>query len=428
MGHGDTTLGQALAGGLPERTQGPRVVLVAHSFGSPGSTFILFRCAYADDADERTDKPMRDFSDELAGLRKRLNEAHDYLNLDKLRASRPQLETEASRPDLWDDPARARKVTGELAALNDDVDTFDGLAERIEEAETLFELGREEGDDSVVAELAELLAGVERDFDRLEIASLFTGEYDDHSAVCEIHSGAGGADAADWAEMLLRMFIRWAERKGFYVELDSVTPGTEAGISSATFIVKGQNAYGLLRGEQGTHRLVRISPFNAQGKRQTAFAGFSAVPLIEDSDNVNIEIDEKRDLRIDRYRSSGAGGQHVNVTDSAIRITHLPTGTVVSCQNERSQHQNKDRAMQILKAKLVDLERRQRSEELAKVTGEKTMADFGTQIRSYVLHPYQMVKDLRSEHETGNVDGVLDGDLDPFIEAYLRFERGSSSN
>lgn len=366
---------------------------------------------------------MRDFSDDLAGLRKRLDEANTYLKIDKLRTEKPQLETEAARPDLWDDQERAKKVTGELSALNDDLDKYDGLEGQIEEAETLYEMAREEGDDSLEGEIDGVIAEVRKQFDQLELRSLFTGEYDDHSAVCEIHSGTGGTDAADWAEMLLRMFIRWGERKGFNVELDSVTPGTEAGISSAIFIVNGRNAYGLLKGEQGTHRLVRISPFNAQGKRQTAFAGFSAVPLIEDSDNVDFEIDEK-ELRIDTYRSSGAGGQHVNVTDSAVRITHLPSGTVVSCQNERSQHQNKDRAMTILKAKLIELDRRKREEEMAKVTGEKTMADFGTQIRSYVLHPYQMVKDLRSEYETGNVDGVLDGDLDPFIEAYLRFQRG----
>ncbi|MBI2704238.1 MAG: peptide chain release factor 2 [Actinobacteria bacterium] len=369
---------------------------------------------------------MKDFSDDLASLRKRLDEARTYLKIDELRSQQPQLETEASRPDLWDDPDRARHVTGELAAMTDDLESYDSLDGKIEEAETLFELGREEGDDSVEPEIAALAAEVDRRFDALELRSLFTGEYDDHSAVCEIHSGAGGTDAADWANMLLRMFLRWSERKGFQVELDSVNPGTEAGISSATFIVKGRNAYGMLKGEQGTHRLVRISPFNAQGKRQTAFAGFSAVPFIEDSDDIDFEIDEK-DIRVDTYHSSGAGGQHVNVTDSAIRITHFPTGIVVSCQNERSQRQNRERAMQILKAKLVDVERRRRAEEMAKVTGEKTMADFGTQIRSYVLHPYQMVKDLRSEHETSNVDAVLDGDLDQFIESYLRYERAQAS-
>jgi peptide chain release factor 2 len=369
---------------------------------------------------------MRDFTDELKGLRQRLDEAGGYLKVSELRAARPQLETEASRPDLWDDPDKARQVTAELQAAVDDIDTYDGLASRIDDAETLAELAREEGDDSVEPEIADTIAAITAEFDTLELRSLFTGDYDDHDAICEIHSGAGGTDAADWAEMLLRMYLRWAERRGFDVELDSATDGTGAGISSATFIVKGRNAYGLLRGEQGTHRLVRISPFNAQGKRQTAFAGFSTVPMLDDADDIDLEIDDK-DLRIDTYHSSGAGGQHVNVTDSAVRITHLPTGTVVSCQNERSQRQNKERAMQILRAKLADLERQKRAEEMAEITGEKTAADFGTQIRSYVLHPYQMVKDLRSDHETGNIDGVLDGDVDPFIEAYLRWRRGSDA-
>jgi peptide chain release factor 2 len=369
---------------------------------------------------------MKDFTDELKALRQRLDEAAGYLKVDELRAALPQLETEASRPDLWDDPDKAVAVNAELQAAVDDLATFDDLANRIDEAETLAELAREEGDDSVEPEIADEIAAVTAEFDTLELRSLFTGDYDDHDAVCEIHSGAGGTDAADWAEMLLRMYLRWAERRGFEVELDSATDGTGAGISSATFIVKGRNAYGLLRGEQGTHRLVRISPFNAQGKRQTAFAGFSAIPMLEDADDVDVEIDDK-DLRIDTYHSSGAGGQHVNVTDSAVRITHLPTGTVVSCQNERSQRQNKERAMQILRAKLAELERQKRADEMAEITGEKTAADFGTQIRSYVLHPYQMVKDLRSDHETGNIDGVLDGDVDPFIEAYLRWRRGSDA-
>jgi peptide chain release factor 2 len=367
---------------------------------------------------------MRDFSDDLALLRKRLEESRTYLGIDELRTALPQLETEASRPDLWDDPDRARQVTGELSAAMGDIELFDELDGKLEEAETYFEMGREEHDDSVVGDIEAILASVRRSFDELELRSLFTGEYDDHDAVAEIHSGAGGADAADWAEMMLRMYIRWAERRGYSVELDAVTPGQDAGISSATFIVKGRNAYGALKGEQGTHRLVRIGPFNAQGKRQTAFAGFSAVPFVEE-DETDLVIDDK-DLRIDTYRSSGAGGQHVNVTDSAVRITHIPTGIVVSCQNERSQHQNKDRAMQVLRARLADVERQQRADEMAQVTGEKSSADFGTQIRSYVLHPYQMVKDLRTEHETGNVDAVLDGDLDPFIEAYLRLQRSQA--
>jgi peptide chain release factor 2 len=364
---------------------------------------------------------MRDFTDDLADLRRRLDEAAGYLRIDELRRSRPQLETEASRPDLWDDPDLARRINGELAAVNEDLDLWDGLAGRIDDADTLFELGRDEHDDSVETELVETITSVGAAFDELELRSLFTGEHDEADAICEIQSGSGGADAQDWANMLLRMDLRWAERAGYQVELDEVSPGSEAGISSATFLVKGRHAYGRLRAEHGVHRLVRISPFNAQGKRQTAFAALKVTPFLDDVPD--IEVDDK-DLRIDTYRSSGAGGQHVNVTDSAVRITHLPTGIVVSCQNERSQHQNKDRAMQILMAKLAERQREEREQELVDIRGAQRSVDFGSQIRSYVLHPYQMVKDLRTEHETGDVDGVLDGDLDPFIEAYLRWMRG----
>jgi peptide chain release factor 2 len=367
---------------------------------------------------------MRDFSDELSALHKRLDDAFGYLRIEELRRQRPQLETEASRPDLWDDADKARSVTGELAATVSDIELFESLAREVSDVETLHELAREEGDASLEGEIAEAVAGLDRRFGELELRALFTGDYDEHDAVCSLNSGEGGTDSQDWAEMLLRMYRRWAENRGFEFELDEVTPGQEAGISSATFIVKGRHAYGLLRSEKGTHRLVRISPFNAQGKRQTAFAALSVVPFIEEAES-EIVIDDK-DLRVDVYRSSGAGGQHVNVTDSAVRLTHLPTGIVVSCQNERSQHQNKDRAMSILKARLADLERQKREEELDAIAGPKTRVGFGTQIRSYVLQPYQMVKDLRSGHESGNPSAVIDGDLDPFMEAYLQWERSGA--
>lgn len=366
---------------------------------------------------------MRDVSDDISGLRKRHAEAASYLKVDELRARRPQLETEASRPDLWDDADRAREVTGELSSVTDDLGRYDALGERIDDAETLAELADEEHDDSVAAEIEASLSALTDDFGRLELRSLFTGEHDECDVIGEIQSGEGGADAQDWANMLLRMYLRWAERRGLDVELDEVSAGSEAGISSATFLVKGRYAYGLLRAEHGVHRLVRMSPFNAQGKRQTAFAALKVTPFLEDVPD--IVIDDK-ELRIDTYRSSGAGGQHVNVTDSAVRITHLPTGTVSSCQNERSQHQNKDRAMQVLRAKLAELERLKREEELDVIRGVQHSVGFGSQIRSYVLQPYQMVKDLRSEHETGNVEGVLDGDLDEFMEAYLRWQRARS--
>jgi peptide chain release factor 2 len=363
---------------------------------------------------------MRDVSDEISALRKRHAEAAIYLRVDELRARRPQLETEASRPDLWDDADAARAVTGELSSVVDDLDRYDAYAERLNDIDTLAQLAHEEGDDSVAAEIEESLARLAADFAALELRSLFTGEHDQRDALGEIQSGEGGADAQDWANMLLRMYLRWAEQRGFDVELDEVSEGSEAGISSATFLVRGRHAYGLLRAEHGVHRLVRMSPFNAQGKRQTAFAALKVTPFLEDVPD--IVIDDK-ELRIDTYRSSGAGGQHVNVTDSAVRITHLPTGTVTSCQNERSQHQNKDRALQMMKSKLADLERRRREEELDAIRGVQSAVGFGSQIRSYVMQPYQMVKDLRTDHETGNVDGVLDGALDEFMEAFLRWQR-----
>lgn len=364
---------------------------------------------------------MRDFSADLGDLHRRVDDARGYLRIDELRARRPQLETESGRPDLWDDQERAKQVTAELSAVTDDLEAYDGLLARIEDAETLVEMGREEGDDSLEPEIEEAMESIASDLSRIELRSLFSGEYDERDAICELHSGEGGADASDWANMLLRMYLRWAEQHGFDAEIEAVTEGTEAGISSATFLVRGRYAYGWLRSEHGVHRLVRISPFNAQGKRQTAFAALEVVPLLDDAET-DVEVDDK-DLRVDVYRSSGAGGQHVNVTDSAVRVTHLPTGIVVSCQNERSQHQNKDRCMTMLKAKLADLERQKRAEELDSIRGEQRSVGFGSQIRSYVLQPYQMVKDLRSDYEVGQVDTVLDGDLDPFMEAFLGWQR-----
>lgn len=367
---------------------------------------------------------MRDFSDDVSALQRRLGEARVYLRIEELSARRPQLETEASRPDLWDDPDLARKINGELSACTEDLELFERLDSRIDDAATLYELAREEGDESLEPEIDDALSTLRQEFEELELRALFTGEYDDLGAICEIQSGEGGADAQDWANMLLRMFLRWSEKRGFDVELDEVSPGNEAGISSATFLVNGRHAYGRLRSEHGVHRLVRMSPFNAQGKRQTAFAALKVTPFLEDVPD--IEIDEK-DLRIDTYRSSGAGGQHVNVTDSAVRITHMPSGIVTSCQNERSQHQNKDRAMQILMAKLAEKQREERLADLSNIRGEQRSVGFGSQIRSYVMQPYQMVKDLRSGYEVGNVESVFDGDLDGFMEAYLQWERSSSA-
>jgi peptide chain release factor 2 len=364
---------------------------------------------------------MRDLTDDLKALRVRLNEAEGYLKLDELRARRPQLEAEASRPDLWDDAERAKRVTGELASVTDDIAQYDGLATRLDDAETLHDLAREEGDDASLAEVEHALGGLDADLRRIELRSMFSGEHDDSDALVTIQAGEGGVDAQDWAEMLVRMYSRWAERRGFDVEVDELTPGTEAGLSSAELIVKGRYAYGYLQAERGVHRLVRISPFNAQGKRQTAFAALQVVPMLDDGDT-SVDIDE-RDIKMDVFRASGAGGQHVNKTSSAVRLTHVPTGIVVSCQVERSQFQNRDRGMAMLKAKLADLERQKREAELDEIRGDQQRVGFGSQIRSYVLQPYQMVKDLRSEHETGNVSAVLDGDLDPFMEAYLQWRR-----
>jgi peptide chain release factor 2 len=363
---------------------------------------------------------MRDYTESLADLRHRVDDARAYLQIDAARARLAELEDEASRPDLWDDQDQARKVTTELARVRDDLELIDGLEERLSELETLFELGREEGDDSVVAEIDAGIVTLKADLDRLELRSLFSGEHDERDAICEIHSGAGGTDAQDWAEMLLRMYMRWAESRGFDVELDEVQGGTEAGITSATFIVKGRYAYGLLRGEKGVHRLIRISPFDANARRHTAFASFDAVPALEQAEEPEIDPNE---LRIDTYRSSGAGGQHVNVTDSAVRITHIPTGIVVSVQNERSQIQNRAKAMQILAARLAERQRVERQQELEALSGEKREVAFGNQIRSYTLAPFQLVKDERTRYETGNVRAVLDGELDPFVEAYLQWHR-----
>jgi len=364
---------------------------------------------------------VRDLSADLAELRRRLSESCKDLGLDAKRARLGELEKQASDPSLWDDQNDARKVTSELALMKDDIDLLDGLDARLSDLEVLYDLAREEADDSVETELEGGLTAITKEFDALELRSLYSGEHDERDAVCEVHSGAGGTDAQDWAEMLLRMYLRWAERRGFSVEVEEITAGQEAGITSATLIVRGRFAYGLLLAEKGVHRLVRISPFDSQARRHTAFASFEAVPFLEEASE-EVDIDEK-DLRIDTYRSSGAGGQHVNVTDSAVRITHLPTNIVVSCQNQRSQHQNKDVAMKILAAKLAERARQERRAELEAIAGEQREVTWGSQIRSYVLQPYQMVKDLRTDHESGNVTGVLDGDLDGFMEAYLRWRK-----
>jgi peptide chain release factor 2 len=366
---------------------------------------------------------VRDFSDDFGALRARLDEARQYLRVDWGRDRVRELEAIASAPDLWDDPERARAITTELSNVKADVDLWDDLASRLDDAVVLDEMAREENDESQADEIISSITSISRTFADLELRALFAGEYDELDAICEVHAGEGGTDAQDWAEMMVRMYRRWAERHGFDVEIDEVSEGGEAGILSATFIVKGRYAYGWLRSEQGTHRLVRMSPFDSAHRRQTSFASLDVTPMVDDPGDV--VIDEK-DLRVDTYRSSGAGGQHVNVTDSAVRITHLPTGVVVSCQNERSQTQNKARAMQVLVAKLAERQREEHRASLQEISGSGGKAEMGSQIRSYVMAPYQLVKDLRTEHETGNVESVIaNGDLDPFMEAFLRHERAS---
>ncbi|WP_419841925.1 peptide chain release factor 2 [Candidatus Poriferisodalis sp.] len=364
---------------------------------------------------------MSDLSDALDALDRRVREAHQYLGVEEARATANSLEAEASEPSLWDEPDRARTVTTRLSHVRDDIGRWERARAEVDDAKAMAELAAEADDAELLGELDDIVTAADGLLTDIELLALFGGEHDENDAVCEINSGAGGTDACDWAEMLLRMYQRWAERNDFAVELTEATDGGEAGISSATFLVKGRHAFGFLAAERGVHRLVRISPFDSQSRRHTAFASLSVVPFFDHvSDEVPID---EGDLRIDTYRSSGAGGQHVNVTDSAVRITHLPTGIVVACQNERSQHQNKDRAMQMLASKLADRQRQEREAEVAALAGEQRDVAWGSQIRSYVLHPYQQVKDLRTGMEVGNVDAVLDGDLSGLMEAYLRWHR-----
>jgi peptide chain release factor 2 len=326
---------------------------------------------------------------------------------------------------LWDDPARGQAITSKLSRLKSEVDRYDRLMTQIDDAVAIDELLAEESDADLAKELSSSVASLEGEVEKLELAALLSGPYDASDAIATINAGAGGTESQDWAEMLLRMYTRWAERDGFNAEVDDIQHGDEAGIKSATFTVSGTNVYGLLSAERGVHRLVRISPFDAQKRRHTSFASLDVIPMLEESDEEDIEIPPD-ELRIDVYRSSGPGGQSVNTTDSAVRITHIPTGLVAACQNERSQLQNKAVAMRILKARLAELERQKRDEEMDSIRGERKAVDFGSQIRSYVLAPYQMVKDHRTDQEIGDPQRVLDGDIDRFIEAELRRRAAAS--
>jgi peptide chain release factor 2 len=335
--------------------------------------------------------------------------------VEALREEVAGLGEEMSSPGFWDDQEEAKRVSSRFSRVQGRIQLLEGLRESLSDSEELLEMAEEDGE--LLPEVEEELGRVERVLEEQEVARLFAGEYDDGDAILTINPGAGGVDSQDWAEILARMYRRWAERRGFELEVIEYTEGEEAGIKSATFTVSGEYAFGLLSAERGVHRLVRISPFDAGGRRHTSFASVAVAPVVGEA--VEVEIEEK-DLKVDTYRASGAGGQHVNKTDSAVRITHLPTGIVAQCQNERSQHQNREVAMRVLRARLFELEREKREREIAAQSGDKAEIEWGSQIRSYVLHPYKLVKDHRTGEETANVDRVLDGDLDAFVYAYLK--------
>jgi peptide chain release factor 2 len=358
-----------------------------------------------------------DFADQLKALDGTLRSIEAVLDLDRMRKDKDELEAAASVPNLWDDQARAQQVTSRLSYVQGEIGKLERLRARLDDAGVLLDLARSEDDSTVLQEVGGEVTALTKSVDELEIRTLLSGEYDSREALVSIRSGAGGVDAADFAEMLMRMYLRWAERHGYPTEVYDTSYAEEAGIKSATFAVKHPYAYGTLSVEAGTHRLVRISPFDNQGRRQTSFAAVEVVPVVEQTDAIEIPED---DLRIDVYRSSGPGGQGVNTTDSAVRITHLPTGIVVSCQNERSQLQNKATAMGVLKSKLLAVKRAEEQAKMDAIRGD-VAGSWGDQMRSYVLHPYQMVKDLRTEYETGNPGAVFDGDIDAFIEAGIRW-------
>lgn len=362
--------------------------------------------------------------DRLSNLSSRISDAWRVLDIDARKQEIEALEMVVSAPDFWSDQERARKESQKLSDLKDDVEGWEAIRKDTQNLKELIEMAENEKDESALSEVEKAMDELEARYKQLEFGMLFSGPYDTKSAVMSIHAGAGGTDAQDWAEMLLRMYMRYAEKKGWKVRLVDESRGTEAGIKSATMFVEGKNAYGHLTGEAGVHRLVRLSPFNADHLRQTSFALVEVLPEIDDS--IDIDIDPQ-DLRVDTFMSGGKGGQSVNTTYSAVRIVHLPTNITVSCQNERSQQQNKEVAMQILKSKLLKLKEEEMQKEKKELRGEFHSAEWGNQIRNYVIHPYQLVKDTRTDVETTETEKVLDGDLDRFVEALLR-RRAESSN
>ncbi len=367
--------------------------------------------------------PSLEIQERLNELSTKVSSIGIVLDVDSMKRQIVDLEAEASVPNLWDDQANAQRVTSKLSSVQSELRKFESVKSRMSDLPVLFELAEDEGDPDSLAEAIKELESMESVVSELEIRTLLSGEYDEREALVTIRSGAGGVDAADWAEMLLRLYTRYCERHGWSYEVYDTSYAEEAGIKSATFAVKAPYAYGTLSVEQGTHRLVRISPFDNQSRRQTSFADVEVIPVLEQSESIDIPED---DLRVDVYRSSGPGGQGVNTTDSAVRLTHIPTGIVVSCQNERSQLQNRATAMAVLQARLLE---NQRQQERAKLDSLKDSSggSWGNQMRSYVLHPYQMVKDLRTEHETGNTSAVLDGEIDEFIQAGIRWRKTISA-
>jgi peptide chain release factor 2 len=360
-----------------------------------------------------------DVAADLKDLSATLTSVEAVMDLEALRKRIAELEEQAARPNLWDDPEQAQQITSQLSHMQGELRRITDLRQRLDDLGVLYELAEDESDASSLAEADEERNRLRKEIASIEVRTLLSGEYDERDALVTIRSEAGGVDAADWAEMLLRMYLRWAERHGYPAEVYDTSYAEEAGIRSATFRVSAPYAYGTLSVEQGTHRLVRISPFDNQGRRQTSFAGVEVLPFVAATDHIDIP---EKDIRIDVFRSSGPGGQSVNTTDSAVRITHLPTGIVVSCQNEKSQIQNRAAAMRVLQARLLERKRLEERAEMDALRGDGG-SSWGNQMRSYVLHPYQMVKDLRTDHEVGNPGGVLDGDIDGFLEAGIRWRR-----
>lgn len=360
---------------------------------------------------------LEELRPQIGELRNRLGELKTGLKIEPKKERIQDLDYQMAAPGFWDDPDKAQKVAQEANNLKSEVDTFTSLETKVDDLDTLWEMAMEEKDDTLVSEMESELEGANHTLSELELGMLLSDEYDANNAIMNLHAGAGGTEAQDWTGMLLRMFTRYAEGKGFEVELLDVLPGEEAGTKSATLAIKGHNAYGFLKSEKGVHRLVRISPFDSNARRHTSFAAVDVMPEIDNTVEVNINMD---DVRVDYYRASGAGGQHVNKTSSAVRMTHLPTGIVVQCQNERSQLQNKERCLQLLRAKLFEYEKAIQDQKISDLAGDYQAIEWGSQIRSYVFQPYTLVKDHRTGAETGNIQAVMDGDLDLFVESYLR--------